>query len=67
MGPVNAIGWGDPRGDRRAGNPSRPDVACVIRQHSGGLRKVPGRLTAVATSLNGSPALVVHLDGELDA
>ncbi|GIJ35547.1 RNA polymerase sigma-70 factor [Micromonospora sediminimaris] len=38
----------------------------VARMIVGGLRKVPGRLTAAATSLNGSAALVVQLDGELD-
>ncbi|WP_309246131.1 hypothetical protein [Verrucosispora sioxanthis] len=32
----------------------------------GGLRRAPGRLTATVTALNGSPALVVHLDGDLD-
>ncbi|GIJ22482.1 RNA polymerase sigma24 factor [Micromonospora lutea] len=46
----------------------RPVVGAdkVARMILGGLRKVPGRLTAAATVLNGSPALVVHLDGELD-
>ncbi|MFF5214517.1 RNA polymerase sigma-70 factor [Micromonospora sp. NPDC000442] len=38
----------------------------VARMIVGGLGKVPGRLTAAVTLLNGSPALVVHLDGELD-
>ncbi|AXK85223.1 RNA polymerase sigma-70 factor [Nocardia farcinica] len=32
----------------------------------GGLRKVPGALTLGLTHVNGSPALVVYLDGELD-
>ncbi|MEV2238256.1 RNA polymerase sigma-70 factor [Micromonospora sp. NPDC049891] len=46
----------------------RPIVGAdkVARMILGGLRKVPGRLTAAATLLNGGPALVVHLDGELD-
>ncbi|WBB46720.1 RNA polymerase sigma-70 factor [Verrucosispora sp. WMMA2044] len=38
----------------------------VARMILGGLRRAPGRLTATVTALNGSPALVVHLDGDLD-
>jgi RNA polymerase sigma-70 factor (TIGR02957 family) len=38
----------------------------VARVIIGGLRKVAGALTAEPTVLNGSPALVVRLDGELD-
>ncbi|GAB3845007.1 RNA polymerase sigma-70 factor [Micromonospora andamanensis] len=46
----------------------RPIVGAdkVARMILGGLRKVPGQLTAAVTLLNGGPALVVHLNGELD-
>ncbi|MGC5053995.1 RNA polymerase sigma-70 factor [Micromonospora sp. DT48] len=46
----------------------RPIVGAdkVARVFFGGLRKVPGRMTVSPTLLNGSPALAVYLDGDLD-
>jgi RNA polymerase sigma-70 factor (ECF subfamily) len=38
----------------------------VVRMFSGGLGKVQGTLTCEPTVVNGNPALVVRLDGELD-
>ncbi|MFI7427876.1 RNA polymerase sigma-70 factor [Micromonospora sp. NPDC049836] len=38
----------------------------VARMFVGGLGKLTGTITAGPTVVNGSPALVVHLDGELD-
>lgn len=46
----------------------RPVVGAekVIRLFVGGARKAGGTLTADVTEINGNPALVVRLDGELD-
>ncbi|WFE25214.1 RNA polymerase sigma-70 factor [Solwaraspora sp. WMMD791] len=46
----------------------RPVVGAdkVARMFLGGLGKVPGTITVQPTLVNGSPALLVHLDGELD-
>jgi RNA polymerase sigma-70 factor (TIGR02957 family) len=46
----------------------RPIVGAekIARLFMGGLRKAPGALTTVPTMLNGHPALVILLDGELD-
>lgn len=46
----------------------RPVVGAekVIRLFAGGARKAGGTLTADVTEINGNPALVVRLDGELD-
>ncbi|GAA1580795.1 RNA polymerase sigma-70 factor [Actinomadura kijaniata] len=38
----------------------------VVRAFSGGLRKAEGALTGELTVVNGNPALLVHLNGELD-
>ncbi|NJP32613.1 RNA polymerase sigma-70 factor [Micromonospora thermarum] len=38
----------------------------VVRMFVGGLRKVDGTLTAEPTVVNGNPALLVRLDGEID-
>ncbi|OII64645.1 RNA polymerase subunit sigma-24 [Streptomyces sp. CC53] len=38
----------------------------AVRLFVGGLRKVPGTLTGEPTVVNGNPALLVRLDGELD-
>jgi RNA polymerase sigma-70 factor (ECF subfamily) len=38
----------------------------VVRAYFGGLRKVEGTLTGEPTMVNGSPALLVRLDGEID-
>jgi RNA polymerase sigma-70 factor (ECF subfamily) len=38
----------------------------VARLIFGGLGKVAGTLTAAPTMVNGNPALILHLDGELD-
>ncbi len=38
----------------------------VIRLFSGGLSKIDGQLSAEAVHVNGWPALIVRLDGELD-
>ncbi|WP_067817674.1 RNA polymerase sigma-70 factor [Actinomadura kijaniata] len=38
----------------------------VVRAFSGGLRKAEGTLTGELTVVNGNPALLVHLNGELD-
>ncbi|RRS01319.1 RNA polymerase sigma-70 factor [Glycomyces terrestris] len=46
----------------------RPVVGAdkAARMFFGGLAKLDGTLTADVTSVNGAPALIVHLDGELD-
>ncbi|MFC0096619.1 RNA polymerase sigma-70 factor [Micromonospora marina] len=46
----------------------RPVVGAdkVARMFLGGLGKVPGRITVRPAVVNGGPALVVHLDGEID-
>jgi RNA polymerase sigma-70 factor (ECF subfamily) len=46
----------------------RPIVGAdrVVRMVLGGLGKVGGTLTGAPTVVNGNPALVIHLDGELD-
>ncbi|MFG3495812.1 RNA polymerase sigma-70 factor [Streptomyces sp. NPDC047928] len=38
----------------------------VVRMFTGGMRKVDGTITAEATTVNGNPALLVRLDGEID-
>ncbi len=38
----------------------------VVRLFAGGLGKTDGRLTAAPTMVNGNPALVLRLDGEID-
>ncbi|MGW7276164.1 RNA polymerase sigma-70 factor [Streptomyces sp. NPDC054864] len=47
----------------------RPVVGAdkVARLLAGGLRKNPSRVSIGPTVVNGSPALAIHLDGELDA
>ncbi|WP_165985529.1 RNA polymerase sigma-70 factor [Streptomyces sp. YIM 98790] len=46
----------------------RPIVGAgkVVRFLAGGLGRTAGRITSVPTLVNGSPALVLHLDGEID-
>jgi RNA polymerase sigma-70 factor (ECF subfamily) len=46
----------------------RPIVGAdkVVRMVLGGLSKFDGRITRHPTSVNGNPALVLRLDGELD-
>ncbi|MEU5877389.1 RNA polymerase sigma-70 factor [Spirillospora sp. NPDC047279] len=57
---------GDGGGVKQAAPRPVTGAGKVARFMLGGLGKVDGALTASATVVNGNPALVVHLDGELD-